>query len=135
MAVFVDTGIFVALNNSADNNHSRSRELFKQTLKGEFGAIFTSDYVIDEAITTAFVRTKRKELAIELGKYIIDSPRISKIMVTEDAFNRTWEKFIEFKDKPLSFTDCNSLALMEARGIKQILSFDHGFDGLVTRIS
>ncbi len=135
MAVFVDTGIFVALNNSVDNNHSRGRELFKQALKGDFGRIFTSDYVIDEAVTTAFVRTKRKELAIDLGKYIIDSPRISKIWVTEDSFNRTWEKFKEFKDKPLSFTDVNSLAVMEIRGIKQIMSFDHGFDGLVTRIS
>ncbi|MGD6851090.1 MAG: type II toxin-antitoxin system VapC family toxin [Candidatus Bathyarchaeia archaeon] len=134
MAVFVDTCIFVALNNSLDNHHSRGRDLFKQALKGDFGAIFTSDYIIDEAVTTALARTKRKDLAIELGKYIIESPRITKIWVTEDEFHLTWKKFIGFKDKPLSFTDCNSLALMETKGIKQIMSFDQGFDGLVERI-
>jgi uncharacterized protein len=134
MAVFVDTGIFVALNNSVDNHHSRARELFKQALKGDFGAIFTSDYIIDEAVTTALARTKRKDLAIDLGKYIIESPRITKIWVTEDTFNQTWKKFRDLKDKPLSFTDCNSLVLMETRGIKKIMSFDQGFDGLTERI-
>ncbi|MCW4001182.1 MAG: PIN domain-containing protein [Candidatus Bathyarchaeota archaeon] len=134
MAVFVDTGIFVALNNGVDNNHQRGRELFRQALKGDFGAVFTSDYIIDEAVTTAYARTKRKDLAIDLGKYIIESPRITKIWVTEDAFHQTWKKFRTLKDNSLSFTDCNSLALMETRGIKQIMSFDRGFDGLTQRI-
>jgi predicted nucleic acid-binding protein len=34
----------------------------------------------------------------------------------------------------LSFTDCTSLALVEMRSLKQIMSFDGGFDGLVPRI-
>ena len=50
MTVFVDTGIFVALHNADDDFHSRSKELMKQALKGNFGRIFTSDYVIDEAV-------------------------------------------------------------------------------------
>jgi predicted nucleic acid-binding protein len=45
-----------------------------------------------------------------------------------------WEKFKAFSDKPLSFTDCASQALMEKNHIKQIMSFDSGFDGLVQRI-
>jgi uncharacterized protein len=134
MAVFVDTGIFVALNNAVDSHHSRSRDLFKQALKGDFGRIFTSDYVIDEAITAALVRTKRLDLAVDLGSYIIESPRISKLWVGQDSFKDAWEKFRHFKDKGLSFTDCTSIALIEMRGIKQIMSFDCGFDGLVPRL-
>lgn len=57
MAVFIDTSIFVALRNADDENHPRSRELMRRTLKGEFGRIYTSDYIIEEAVTTALVRT------------------------------------------------------------------------------
>jgi uncharacterized protein len=134
MAIFVDTGIFVALHNADDNLHSKSKDLFKRALKGEFGRIYTSEYVIDEAVTTAFMRTKRHDIAVELGKYIIDSPRISKVWVGEDSFKQAWEKFRLMKDKGLSFTDCTSIALMEMRSIKQIMSFDSGFEGLVPRI-
>jgi len=134
MAVFIDTGIFVALRNADDEFHMRSKELMKRALKGEFGRVFTSDYVIDEAITTALVRTRRHDLAVDLGKYIIESPRITKLWTTEDTFDTAWKKFQTFKDKPLSFSDCVSLALMEKNRIKQIISFDSGFNGLTQRI-
>jgi uncharacterized protein len=134
MAVFVDTGIFVALHNADDEFHSKSKDLIKRALKGDFGRIFTSDYIIDEAVTTALVRTKRHDLAVDLGRHIIDSPRITKLWIGEDSFEKAWEKFKVYKDKTLSFTDCTSIALIEMRGIKHIMSFDCGFDGLVSRI-
>jgi len=134
MTVFIDTGIFVALRNADDELHTRSKELMKRALKGEFGRIHTSDYVIDEAVTTALVRTRRHDLAVDVGKYIIQSPRITKLWTTKDTFDTAWEKFQTFKDQPLSFTDCTSLALMEKNHIKQIISFDSDFDGLTQRI-
>lgn len=134
MAIFVDTGIFVALHNADDEFHLKSSELMEHALKGDFGRIFTSDYVVDEAITTALMRTKRHDLALDLGSYIIDSPRITKIWIGENTFKKAWEKFRILKDKPLSFTDCTSLTLVEMSRIKQIMSFDCGFDGLVSRI-
>lgn len=134
MAIFIDTGIFVALRNADDELHARSEELMRNALKGGFGRICTSDYVVDEAITTALMRTKRHDLAIDLGTYIIESPRITRLWIAEDSFEMAWEKFKALSDKPLSFTDCASLALMEKNRIKQIMSFDSGFDGLVQRI-
>ena len=134
MAVFIDTGVFVALRNADDKFHIRSKELIKRALKGEFGRVCTSDYVIDEAITTALVRTRRYDLAIDIGKYIIESPRITKLWTTKDTFDTAWQKFKTFKDQPLSFTDCVTLALIEKNHIKQIISFDSGFDGLIQRI-
>jgi predicted nucleic acid-binding protein len=134
MAIFIDTGVFVALRNADDELHARSEELMRNALKGGFGRICTSDYVVDKAITTALMRTKRHDLAIDLGTYIIASPRIKRLWIAEDSFEMAWEKFKAFSDKPLSFTDCASLALMEKNRIKQIMSFDSGFDGLVQRI-
>ncbi len=134
MTVFVDAGIFVALRNAEDNNHQRSKELMITALKGDFGRIYTSDYIIDEAITTALARTKRHDVAVDVGTYILDSPRFIKIAVDNDIFNVAWLKFKAIKGKGLSFTDCTSIALTEKQGIKQILSFDCGFDGLVQRL-
>ena len=134
MAVFIDTGVFVALRNADDEFHGRSIELMKQALKGGFGRIVTSDYVVDEAITTALVRTKRHDLAVDLGEYILESPRITKLPVDEDIFKKAWQKFKLLKDKPLSFTDCTSLTIIGKKGIKHIMSFDSGFDGVVPRI-
>lgn len=135
MTVFVDTGIFVALHNADDTFHLRSKELVRQALNGDFGRIYTSDYVIDEAVTTALVRTKKHDLAQDLGSNIISSARITKIFVTEEIFQSAWNKFVALKDRFLSFTDCTSLAIMETKKIKQILSFDSDFDGLTKRIS
>ena len=134
MAVFIDTGIFVALRNADDELHIRSKELMKRALKGEFGRIYTSDYIIDEAVITALVRTRRHDLAVDLGKYIIESPRTTKLWTTKDTFDAAWEKFKSFKDRPLTFSDCVSLTLMEKYRIKQLISFDSGSDGLIQRI-
>jgi predicted nucleic acid-binding protein len=69
-----------------------------------------------------------------LGRFIIESPRITKVWVGEGSFKGAWKKFTVLKNKPLSFTDCTSIAIIESNGIKQIMSFDSGFDGLITRI-
>lgn len=134
MTVFVDTGIFVALRNADDEHHERSEGLMRRALKGEFGSIYTSDYVIDEAVTTALSRTRRHDLAVDIGKYIIESPRITRLRVAKEAFEATWETFKTLKDHPMSFTDCSSLALIKKNNIKQMMSFDSGFNGLIPRI-
>jgi predicted nucleic acid-binding protein len=133
VTVFIDTGIFVALRNADDELHTRSTELMKKALKAEFGTVYTSDYIIDEAVTTALVRTRRHDLALDIGKYIIESPRITKLWTTKETFELAWQKFQTLKDKPLSFTDCTTLAHIQKNRIKQTLSFDSGFDGLVQR--
>lgn len=134
MAVFLDTGLFVALRNADDAFHVRGKELMKRALEGDFGRIFTSDYVIDEAVTTALIRTRRHDFAVDIGKYIIGSPRIIKLWTTKDIFETGWKKFQIFKDRPMSFSDCVSLAHIEKNNIKQIMSFDSDFDGIIPRL-
>ena len=134
MTIFIDTCVFVALRNADDEQHQRSKELMKRALKAEFGAIYTSDYIIDEAITTALIRTRRIDIAIDIGKYIIESPRIIKLWTTREIFEVAWQKFKTLKDKNLSFTDYTTLAHIEKNRIKQIMSFDSGFDGLASRV-
>jgi len=134
VAVFVDTGIFVAVRNKKDRNHRRATELMKRALLAEFGIIHTSDYVTDEAVTTALARTRNHQIAVNTGRYILDSERIEKLPVSREDFDVAWSKFQTIKNKFLSFTDCTSLALIERRGIERIMSFDSNFDGLAERL-
>lgn len=134
MAVLIDTGIFIALHVLDDQFHQKSKELIRDALTGKLGRIYTSDYVIDETITTLFARTRQHSIAVEAGKYLIESQRLTILIVSEQVFAAAWSKFKSFEDKDLSFTDCTSLALMERHGVKQLMSFDRGFDGLIQRI-
>jgi len=134
MAVFVDTCIFVAVRNKKDRNHQRAADLMRGALKAEFGFVRTSDYVLDEAVTTALARTRNHQIAVNTGKYILDSPRIERLPMSQEDFTLAWTKFQTVRDRFLSFTDCTSLALMERHGIKRIMSFDSNFDGLAERL-
>ena len=68
MSVFIDTGIFVAFHNTRDKNHGRALKLIRRAVSGEFGILYTSDYVFDESVTTALIRTKNPSIAQVWGK-------------------------------------------------------------------
>ncbi len=134
MAVFIDTSVFVAARNKSDVNHARASALVEKALRGEYGVVYTSDYVVDEAITTALARTHDYQIAINTGRFMIESPRIEKVYTGPDEFVMAWERFQKLRRRPMSFTDCVSLAHMEKRGVERVMSFDSEFDGLTTRI-
>ena len=130
ISVFIDTGVFVGARNSRDDRHRLSVEVIKKALKGAFGAVYTSDYVIDEAVTLALARTGKPEIAFDIGDFIFKSDRIRLLWTDKNVFASAWEMFRRYSERRLSFTDCISLAHIEDRKIKFILSYDSGFRGL-----
>jgi len=138
MGVFLDTGVFVAFHNIRDANHNRALELMRKVVDGELGTAYTSDYIFDEAVTVALIRTRRPENAMAVGRMIlgeITAPFLAILRVGDDAFKDAWKLFPRYAGRRLSFTDCTSIALMRRRGIESIVSFDTDFDGIVPRIS
>ena len=69
-----------------------------------------------------------------MGRLALGSPRIERLFTSSDEFLSAWERFQKFDRKPMSFTDCVSLAHMEKRGVERMMSFDSEFEGLTTRI-
>ncbi len=134
MSIFIDTGIFVAARNKRDINHERAVELLRMVIKGRFGAAYTSDYIFDEAVTVALIRTGRTDIAIDIGKFILSSKKIRMIVVDKYIFRRAWSIFIKHRDKRLSFTDATSIAIIQTYKIDYIMSFDSHFDGIIARI-
>ncbi len=122
MGVFIDSSVFVAYYNERDLHYKASVELIKKCVEGDFGELFTSDYVFDEAVTVTLVKTSLAK-AIELGNYLLNS-EVVVLKVDKDAFNVAWERF---KSVEMSFTDCTNIAVMRLHGIDKILTIDRGF--------
>ena len=134
MTVFIDTGVFVAARNKSDVNHKRAIELLREALQGKYGAIYTSDYIFNEAVTVALIRTGKPEIALDIGNFILSSKKLKILHVDHTVFIEAWKNFNKYMNKRLSFTDATSITLIERYGIKQIMSFDKHFDGIIPRI-
>ena len=132
MKVFIDTGGFIARYNSKDEHHSDAMEYLHKIESGEAGVkkIYTSDYVVDETITTIFARTASFEITKRCGESILTSTAIERLSVDEESFKQAWQFFKSRGDIGLSFTDATSVVLMRKRGIDVIFAFDSHFPKL-----
>jgi len=129
MAVFIDTGAFMAYRNKKDVYHIVADDLVRRALKGEFGTIFTTDYIYDEALTLAMVRTGNKGVAEDISD-VMRSPRIEMINIDGIILEQARELFFRLFDKGISFTDATTMAVMQQENIGKIITFDSHFKGL-----
>jgi len=116
-------------------NHKRAVSLLRTALRGDYGTMYTSDYIFDEAVTVALVRTGKPKIAIDIGNFILSSRRLRIVYVNKTIFKEAWSIFTKYFEKKLSFTDATSIAIMKRYNIDYIMSFDKHFDGIVSRIS
>jgi len=131
MGVFLDTGFLIALKNEEDKNHAEAQQWMPRFLKNEFGKIYTSTFVFDEIVTLALVRIKNAEFAINIGSYILSSPRITIIDLSRKDFVKSWDLFQKYIETRLSFTDCTNLVLCELVNCQFLATFDSHFKGLI----
>lgn len=138
MSLFIDTGVFYALQDESAPRHGEAIAAIKTVSTGSYGRLFTSEYVYDETVTLVRQRTGRFDDAKQAGDRIrgIDPfpQAFSLLFVTEPAFDRTREVFETYDDHSLSFTDASTIALVDRHDIDAVLSFDDDFDGIVERI-
>ena len=123
--VFVDTGGWVALFVENDINHKRAVSIFDQ-IKSSKMAMYTSDYVIDETITTILVRGNHKQ-SVMAGEALWESDLINIAHVAPDYLQETWKLYKKYKDKKFSFTDVSCFTIMQNLNIKKAFSFDREF--------
>ncbi len=129
MKLFIDTGPIVAYYNTDDSLHDAAKQVFDDLASGvlEFSAIYTSDYIFDECITVIGARTKKYDLAIQLGNAILSSEVIELIPIDDPVFKTAWQIYKVHKGSGLSFTDSSSIALMRSYDIQTIFTFDKHF--------
>ncbi|KAF5415298.1 MAG: VapC ribonuclease [Candidatus Methanogaster sp.] len=112
MAVFIDTGAFMTYRNKRDIHHSESDGMLRRALQREFGIIYTTDFIYDETLTLAMVRTGDKNVAKDVSD-VMPSPRIEMLMIDDTILNKARELFFRLFDKRISFTDVTTMAVMQ----------------------
>ena len=123
--IFIDTSALVALFVKNDNNHHQANVIY-DSLKDKKVPIFSSDYIIDETITTIW-RRGSKELSISVGEVFFTSAIFSIIYVCPDYLEPAWNLYKKYKDKRFSFTDVTSFAIMKNLNIDKVFTFDADF--------
>ena len=123
--MFVDTAAWVAAADSRDTAGSAVREARDQWLLSG-GVLTTTDYVIDETLTT--IRFRLGLDAAEAWWLQIDgSARLRIESINEPRRERARTLFFRYRDKNFSFTDCCSFAVMRELRIRRTLTLDHHF--------
>lgn len=134
MAVFIDTGAFLAYRNKKDKYHDIACRLFRDALNGKYGQMYTSDYIYDEALTLALVRSNNISVALDIAG-VMQSPRIKMVFVDGALLERATKAFKQYSGGNLSFTDAVSIEIMNVFGIEKYLGFDAHFNGIVEQVS
>ncbi|MCZ7392282.1 MAG: PIN domain-containing protein [Candidatus Methanoperedens sp.] len=133
MSVFIDTGAFLAYRNKKDKYHEIASKLFRDALNGKYGQMYASDYIYDEALTLALVRTKSISVAMDISEVIL-SPRIKMVFVDAALLGRATKTIKQYSGRNLSFTDAVSLEIMNEFDIEKYLGFDAHFNGIVGQV-
>ena len=123
--MFVDTAAWVAAADSSDAAGSAVRNARDGWLSSG-GVLTTTDYVIDETLTT--IRFRMGLDAAEAWWLQIDgSARLRVESIDEPRRERGRALFFGYGDKDFSFTDCCSFVVMRELRIRRALTLDRHF--------
>jgi len=126
LRLFLDTGPFIARYSKADVHHADSVKTFEKIGRGEtpYRKLYTSDYILDEAVTGCRQRTRTHAPSVELGTAILSSESIVFLKVVDQALEQSWELYKERSEVSLSFTDCTTAVLARRHGIVDLYTYD-----------
>lgn len=128
--VFVDTGAWDAIEDSADTHHTAALN-YKAELVHHRTHLCTTNFVLDETYTLLLLnlghaRTVKFQATIER---LQAGGILTVVHITEEIERAAWDIFERFnRDKQWSFTDCTSRVVMERMGIMRVFAFDHHFE-------
>ena len=131
--MLLDTDFLVAYWNRDETRHDEANRLFRELVTGGRGRLFVTDYIVDEAATLAMRRVRDVAKVRAFVRFLLGAPPAPGVLgllhVGPDQFQAASERFLRITTRRLSFTDCTSLEVLEARSIEAIATFDSGFRG------
>lgn len=121
--VFVDTSFWIGLTTPRDSRHDECRELF--------GAYRTESLVTSNLVRgetwTLLNRRFGYSLAVEFLDGAARTGRLRVVVVSEELERRAWLWLRRHDERPYSFVDATSFAVMESLRIREALAFDADF--------
>ena len=114
--IFIDSGFLYSYMNEKDNKHKSTLPIMKLALAGKYGKIVISNYITDETLTLARVRTGNCQCSKDIQQLIKTKKGKTK-MFFEVILDRTLIEsselnFERYCAKGLIFTDCSILSVM-----------------------
>lgn len=136
--ILFDSEPLLAYVNESDPHHMSAVEIMTEALKGTYGRLIVTNYIIDEVLTLALVRTKSYIVGEEIIKTIREEKNNKRIffevILQSETLTKTEELFKKYCLKGLSFTDCSLLAVIDLLEIDYLFTFSAEFKGLASII-
>ncbi len=121
--LFVDTSFWFALVRPTDAHHQAAVAIAKST---EDSHILTSSAVAGETWTLVRRRAGHAKAWVWLDS-TMGNPHVRIERVTPDVEDEAWAWLRIHDERPYSFVDATSFALMRRLGIREALAFDGDF--------
>lgn len=119
----IDSTVLIAHAYPKDDNHSQALTLLPLFINGKKRHV--TDYSVLE-VTNFLLRKSSFKDALAALENLTNSEKTEVIHNDEISFKATEEIFKKYPG--LSFTDANMVLHMQRLGLKELLSFDGGFD-------
>ena len=120
----IDANILIGNIYPSDQYHKETERLLPEFVK-RHGEVHLTDYVFLEVINFLTKKVGRHEAEKTIEK-LLTSNKIKIIYNTPETFLQTANEYKNYSN--LSFTDVNIVIQMRRHGLKELLSFDAGFD-------
>lgn len=119
---FVDTSFWVALRYARDGHHAAAAALWADRSE----TLITSNHVLGE--TWTFLRRRAGHAAAaDFVDRATRSPRLAVQFVDEALEREAWAWLRRHDERPYSFVDATSFALMRRQRLREALAFDDDF--------
>jgi hypothetical protein len=126
MKLFIDTGAFIALIDTDDENHKAARTFYKTST--EKGSRFvTTNFVVCETMNYLGARVSRS-VAVAFRENLKKSGFIDIVTITPHMEDAAFAIFKQYADKDFSFTDCTSFSIMKSLKLTKAFAFDRHFE-------
>lgn len=122
--IFADTSFWIGLRARRDERHRRAVELLKATGNRE---LFTTDDVRGETWTLLRARIDHAA-AVDFLDHLERSPRVSVLHIDQDLGRDALAWLRKHDERPYSYVDATSFAVMRAKHIRSALTFDREFE-------
>lgn len=121
--IFIDTSAFYALADKADQNHEKAKAAFARMLASD-EYLFTHNYIL---IETAALLQRRLGL-VSATAFLREISAFQIRWIDATAHKISFQYFLRYGKRNLSFVDCVSFAIMKDEDAKVAFAFDSDFN-------
>lgn len=119
---FVDSSFWIAITLRRDGHHDAARRIWESGT----GTLITTNHVIGE--TWTFLRRRDgHSLASRFRTRTAESQNLIVVHVDDELESEAWRWLLRHDERPYSFVDATSFALMRRRRLREALAFDGDF--------